>query len=365
MKKMTSILLILALLVCCVPVFAETAVTTPSFLTPSVFVNNYNALIDKMAEIYADSLGEERVIILNDEYTITQVDVQGPFAYYGTAKWDIEAAFSYPDGTEPNDDTPAQVMNFTVKAGTPDWAAEIATYIFKMMIAFEYQNDVPLETLDDWFATVNDPSNVLALPGYTLNALFMDGNRQYAILPSDPAYTQSIQEKLEKQESEPAANSADDGEWAVFHCEEDQFTSKKPYHSNYEYKNDQGYVGFRIYLDTPGYPPYVLIHRRPMDGKFKNPENYLNNVYREFLEEKEESYGTSVGTNPAKIWEVGGKQLIGAKYTIKNTSFELIQLQLIEIRDGGDVEYTAMFDPADEEMVMKALNVAVANYAED
>ena len=42
------------------------------------------------------------------------------------------------------------------------------------------------------------------------------------------------------------------------------------------------------------------------------------------------------------------------------------QLQLIEIRDGGDVEYTAMYNPEDdEELVMKTLNTIVENYRED
>ena len=132
---------------------AGTVVATPSYLTPSVFVSNYNAMIDMMAQIYADQLGEEGGIILNDEYTMTQVDEQGKLRYDGTAKCDIEAGFAYPDGTEPTDDTPAQVLNFAIKAGTPDGAAEIAAYIFKMMIAYEYQDETLLTKLNDWFAT--------------------------------------------------------------------------------------------------------------------------------------------------------------------------------------------------------------------
>lgn len=154
-----------------------------------------------------------------------------------------------------------------------------------------------------------------------------------------------------------AAAETNDG-WNDFYCKEDDFTTKIPAGKNNEYKTDKGYVGFRVYLDVPGYPPYVQIHRRPMEGKFNNPENYLNNIYREFMEEK---YANSrVGMNPAKTWEIGGKQLIGAKYYIGDT----VQLQLIEIRDAGDVEYTAMFDPAGEEQTMKALNAAVEYYRE-
>ena len=148
-------------------------------------------------------------------------------------------------------------------------------------------------------------------------------------------------------------------EWFDYHCEEENFTTKKPMHALTEYKNQKGYVGITFYLDIPGAPPYVLVHRRPMEAKFNNPENYLNNTYREFLEDK---YANSrVGTNPAKTWEIGGKQLIGAKYYIGET----VQLQLIEIRDLGDVEYTAMYDPAYEEAAMKALEAAVKSYTED
>ena len=150
-----------------------------------------------------------------------------------------------------------------------------------------------------------------------------------------------------------------DGEWIRFHCTEDGFTTTKPMHALTEYKNSKGYVGITFYLGIPGAPPYVLVHRRPAEGKFKNPEGYLNNTYREFLEDK--YAGSSVALNPAKTWEVGGKKLTGAKYNIGGT----IQLQLIERRELGDVEYTAMFDSSEEELIMQALNAAVEGYIED
>ena len=153
-------------------------------------------------------------------------------------------------------------------------------------------------------------------------------------------------------------------EWFDYHCEEENFTTKKPMHALTEYKNQKGYVGITFYLDIPGAPPYVLVHRRPMEAKFNNPENYLNNTYREFLEDK---YANSrVGTNPAKTWEIGGKQLIGARYIIKLGDVDNNQLQLIEIRDGGDVEYSGFYRNEEEEkLVMDALDAAVANYAEE
>lgn len=157
------------------------------------------------------------------------------------------------------------------------------------------------------------------------------------------------------------AGALADEKWFDYHCEEDGFTTRKPMHALTEYKNNKGYVGITFYLSIPGAPPYVMVHRRPAEGKFKNPENYLNNTYREFLEDKYAEYGTSVAFNPARIWEIDDKQLVGAKYDIGGT----VQLQLIETRELGDVEYTAMFDPADEEATMEALEAAVTFYIED
>ncbi len=357
MKKMASILLTVVLLVGCMPLAFGAGTTTeaPSYLIPSVFVERYNALIDVLAQLYAESLGEEGVMILNDEYTMTQIDISGSLAYYGTAKWDIEAGFLYPDGVTPDTDQPAQLMNFAIKAETPEGAAQFASFIFRMIISYEYLEDETLQSqLDEWFASVQDPTWVMNVPGYTLNAFFTNGTTQYAVLPADTSYTDGLQ----------GGQTVTD-EFTEIHCEQDGFTTMKPKETNDEYKNTRGYMGFRVYLDVPGYPPYIIIHRRPMEGKFNNPTNYLNNTYREFLENKYEANGLSVGTNPAKKWEVGGKELIGARYYLKDKSSETIQLQLIEIRELGDVEYTAMFDPADEEMVMKALDAAVANYKED
>ena len=370
MKKLMSILLTLALLVSCAAVTAEsgTAVTAPTYMTPSVFINYYNAMINAMAEIYADDLGEEGVAILNDEYTITQVDIQSTLAYYGTAKWDIEAGFSYPDGVEPTDDTPAQVLNFAIKEGTPEGAAQIATYIFKMIIAYEYQDDELTAKIDEWFAAEPDPTNVFQLPGYTLNAFVLQGNTQYAIIPTDEAYKTSVQDKLEQQNQEPdsvSTGNADSGLVDV-HCDEDGFSTKVPAHNGTEYRTTKGQMGFTIYYGDVGAAPCVIIHRRPMDGKFNNPQNYLNNIYREFLEEKYEGDGGSVGTNPASTWNIGGKDLIGARYFIRIGDVAVTQVLLIDVRDEGDVEYLVIYrGEGEEKQVMDALNAAVANYAED
>ncbi len=359
MRKWMSILLALVMLASCAAAAeTSTAAAAPTYLTPSVFVSNYNELIEMLSEVYAENLGEEGVKILREEYTITQADPQGPLVYYGSANWNIEAGFSYADGVDPADDTPAQVINFAIKAGTPEGAVQFAVYAFKMIIAYEYRDEVELEKLNEWFATVEDPADTFALPGYTLNAFFLEGNTQYAVLPADPVYQAEIREKLDQQ--------GDEGSWTDVRCEEDGFTTKVPAGSTNEYRTARGQMGLTVYLDKAGSVPCVIIHRRAMDSKFKNPRNYLNNTYREFLEDRYEGNGGSVGTNPAKTWEVGGRQLIGAKYIIRVGDVQNTQIQLIEVRDQGDVEYTGIYrNDAEEKLVMDALNAAVANYAED
>ena len=84
--------------------------------------------------------------------------------------------------------------------------------------------------------------------------------------------------------------------------------------------------------------------------------------YREYLENRFEE--DSLGMNPARSWEVGGKQLLGARYMYRIGKTVVTQLQLIEVRDGGDVEYTAKFYDGNEDVTMAALDAAVRYYQE-
>jgi len=155
--------------------------------------------------------------------------------------------------------------------------------------------------------------------------------------------------------------SAED--WFDCHCAEEKFSTKIPGSGTTAFVNELGLYGLRIYAGTPGYFPYIIINRRDLDRKFSNPRNYLNNVYREFLEEK---YGDSHrGMNPAKAWEIGGKELLGARYMYEIGGITYTHLQLIDVRELGDVEYTAIFAPEDQERVMTILSTAVENYIED
>ena len=150
-------------------------------------------------------------------------------------------------------------------------------------------------------------------------------------------------------------------EYVIYTCKEGGFSTAIPVSGTSGY--DDTVKGLKIYTDVPGFIPYVIVSRRPMDMKFNNPENYLNNVYREYIEE---SYGDdNLGMNPAKIWEIGGKELLGAKYMFKIAGYTAVQLQLIEIRPAGDVEYTvAYLEGKKEEATMAAANEAVRCYQE-
>ena len=146
-------------------------------------------------------------------------------------------------------------------------------------------------------------------------------------------------------------------EYADCTCAEQRFATKVPLSGTAGYENNTGLV---IYTDVPGYIPYVIVNRRPMDKKFSNPVNYLNNVYREYLEEKHEDLSTS----PAETLETDGRKLLGARYTYRIGQYTVCHMQLIEIRDGGDVEYTAKYIEGEDAATMAALDAAVRYYRE-
>ncbi len=141
-------------------------------------------------------------------------------------------------------------------------------------------------------------------------------------------------------------------------CTEEQFTTRMPAGCTAQYT--QG-TGLQIFAEHPGYIPYVIVSRRPAEMKFSNPTNYLNNVYREYMENQ---YGDRmIGMNPAKNWEIGGKTLLGARYLYKVGDTTVCLLQLIEVREDGDVEYSAKFVDGDDQSAMDALDAAVRYYA--
>ena len=158
-----------------------------------------------------------------------------------------------------------------------------------------------------------------------------------------------------------ACGATAEGEWQEFVCEEEQFRTKVPAAATTRYEKESG--GLVIYTEHDGYIPYVIVNRRPMNMKFNNPENYLNNVYREHMEDKyEDQYLGMIGI--ARAREIGGKQLLTAEYRFKVGEYTVVQQQLIDVRDAGDVEYTVKFIEGQDEATMAALNEAVRNYQE-
>lgn len=153
--------------------------------------------------------------------------------------------------------------------------------------------------------------------------------------------------------------AAAEDEWKDFTCAEEQFITRVPAAAVSRYETDNGLV---VYTEHEGYIPNLTVHRRTGDMKFKNPTNYLNNVYREYLENK---YGDdSRGMNPAKTWEVGGKQLLGARYMYMIGEYSVVQQVLIEVRDAGDVEYIVKYIDGQGDAILAATEEAVKNYRE-
>ena len=89
----------------------------------------------------------------------------------------------------------------------------------------------------------------------------------------------------------PAA--AEDGLAAV-DCAEEGFSTMIPAGCTARYTEG---TGLQIFVENAGYIPYVIVSRRPADMQFSNPTGYLNNVYREYMENR---YGDNmIGMNPA------------------------------------------------------------------
>ena len=137
-------------------------------------------------------------------------------------------------------------------------------------------------------------------------------------------------------------------------CQEQGFSTKVPADKDARWVEN---TGFQISMGTPGYVPYVIVLRR--EKKLNNPVNYLNNVYREHMENR---YNNDVGTNPCREVEIGGKKLYMAQYHYKANGNALCLALLIEVRDDGDVEYSAKFAEGKGDEAMAVLETAVRYY---
>ena len=136
-------------------------------------------------------------------------------------------------------------------------------------------------------------------------------------------------------------------------CREENFATRIPAGASARYEEGTGLV---IYTHSEGKIPYVFVTRRSMDMKFKNPVSYLENVVREYLEDR---YGDKfLGMNSATIWNIGGKELLGTRYMYLVGDTTVTLLWLLEIRDGGDVEYAAKYTKKTEKSTIEALGTA-------
>lgn len=162
---------------------APAGAAVPAFMTPREFVSRFNAMMNAMADHYADFLGEDGVKVLKDQFTITVADPQGNILYFGNNDWSVEAGFTYADADTAADTSPALTLNLTIKGSVPEIAAYLTKYGLQMMIAYEFQEEVSAEELANWFDTAESPADIFQIPGYTLNVLKTNDYIQYAVLP--------------------------------------------------------------------------------------------------------------------------------------------------------------------------------------
>ncbi len=142
------------------------------------------------------------------------------------------------------------------------------------------------------------------------------------------------------------------------HCEEQGFSLRIP--EGLDARWEDG-AGMRISVEHAGYVPYVLVTRR--ETNLNNPVNYLNNVYREYMEDQ---YGDRmIGTRPCKTVDVGGKSLYAATYEYYSGETHLCFMRLVEQREDGDVEYGAKYVDGDSEATMAVLAQVIASYQPD
>ena len=138
-------------------------------------------------------------------------------------------------------------------------------------------------------------------------------------------------------------------------CQEQGFSTKIPAGLSAAWEDGNG---LRVWVDTPGYVPHLLIWRR--EKKLNDPVNYLNNVYREHMEN---TYGDQmVGTNPCKTYEIGGKTVYGARYIYNASGNRLCLFRVVEVRDDGDVEYAAKFVYGEDAAALAVLETVVKYY---
>lgn len=183
MKKTIATILALILAMTSLAFTAASAQSAPLFMTPSVFAERFNTIMNAMADRNADTLGPEAVSIIKQSYTFVQRDDKGELLYFGNDDWGIEAGFLFADSRSASDDGPALVVNLNIKNDVPDVVATLAKFSLMMIIGYDFQDEVATDDLQYWFDNASDPSDCFVLPGYTLSVLKTDEYTKYFILP--------------------------------------------------------------------------------------------------------------------------------------------------------------------------------------
>ena len=123
--------------------------------------------------------------------------------------------------------------------------------------------------------------------------------------------------------------------------------------------NDSGQMN--IWLANPGYVPNIWIHRR--DDKL-DPAELLYKDYPAYMAEK---YGEKLrATSTHEYLEFGGKKLPAVSFIYKDANgYSIHQINLMEVRDDGDVEYQVRYSEEEKDMALEALDIAVQYYQPD
>ena len=148
--------------------------------------------------------------------------------------------------------------------------------------------------------------------------------------------------------------SADEELLKKVYCDEQGFSVIIPADKSAYFEED---LGLRVSVEEPGYVPYLAVYRR--EAKLNDPVNFLNNVYREYMENQ---YNNNVGTNPCKEVEIGGKTLYSANYHYEVNGNKLVVTKMIEVRDDGDVEYLAKYLEGESDESFALLDTVVRYY---
>ncbi len=184
MKKMLAMILAAILALTAAICGAAAEENAPPFMIPTYFLQRFNTMMEALAEKYADALGEEGVQIINQDYVLTYKVTDGTTLDYYNLPDNVTARFFYPDEASVSEDTPAMMMSLIITSGVPeDVVNYFVLYIFKTMIAYDFQDDVSLDELSEWFDTAEDPNNIFSIPGYTLNVIKTDDMMLYAVMP--------------------------------------------------------------------------------------------------------------------------------------------------------------------------------------